>query len=144
MKSSIGTDVAFEDLTLLQDMITYKNFAQTIAKRAFKKIANLECFLSEETVVFALFSDNSELTNKKKKKKVRKKHLATGLDNFRRGIRVVRAITIDHATELHDMIRPEKLLFDQNRYYSQTSVFERFGSRPNRFSNNKFEFRLRT
>ena len=28
--------------------------------------------------------------------------------------------------------------------YSQTSVFERFGSRPNRFSNNEFEFRLRT
>ena len=28
--------------------------------------------------------------------------------------------------------------------YSQTSVFERFGSRPNRFSNNNFEFRFRT
>ena len=28
--------------------------------------------------------------------------------------------------------------------YTQTSVFERFGSRPNRFSNNKFEFRLQT
>ena len=48
-------------------MITYKSFALTIAERAFKEFAKLECFLNEETVVFALFSDYSELTNKKKK-----------------------------------------------------------------------------
>ena len=63
MKSSVGTDVAFENLTFLQDMITYKNFAQTIAESGFKKLANFECFLNEETVVFAMFSDYSELTN---------------------------------------------------------------------------------
>ena len=47
-------------------MITNKNFAPTIAERAFKELAKRGCFLSEETVVFALFSDYSELTNKKK------------------------------------------------------------------------------
>ena len=67
LKSSVGTDAAFEGLTFLQDMITYKNFAPTIAERAFKELAKLECFLSEETVVLALFSDYSELTNKQKK-----------------------------------------------------------------------------
>ena len=65
LKPSVGTDAAFEDLTFLQDMITYKNFAPTFAERAFTELAKLECFLNEETVVFALFSDYSELTNKK-------------------------------------------------------------------------------
>ena len=59
-------------------------------------------------MVFALFIDYSELTNKKKlMEKVYKKHLASNSDEFSRGIPVARAITIDHATELHDMIRPE-------------------------------------
>ena len=94
-------------------MITYKNFAPTISKRAFRELAKLECFLSEETVVFALFSDYFESTNKNRKliKKVYKKHLAPRLDEFSRGIPVARATTIDHATELHDMIRPESWLF---------------------------------
>ena len=56
-------------------MITYKNFAPTFAERAFRELAKLECFLSEEAVVFALFSDYSELTNKKKKKKINGKGL---------------------------------------------------------------------
>ena len=47
-------------------MITYKNFAPTIAEKAFIELAKLECFLNDETVVFALFSDYSELTNEKK------------------------------------------------------------------------------
>ena len=68
LKPSVGTDAAFENLTFLQDMITCKNFPSTIAERTFKELAKLECFLSEETVVSALFSDYSELTNKKKKK----------------------------------------------------------------------------
>ena len=78
-------------------MITYKNFAPTIAERAFKELAKRECFLSEETVVFALFSDYSELTNKKKKlmEKVYEKRFAPRLDEFSRGILVARAITID-------------------------------------------------
>ena len=93
-------------------MTTYKNFAQRIAEKAFKAIANLECFLSEETVVFAMFSDYSKLTNKNRKliEKVYKKHLAARLNEFRGGLLVARAITIDHATELHDMIRPESWL----------------------------------
>ena len=69
MKSSVGTDVAFENLTFLQDLITYKNFARTIAERAFKKLANLKCFLSEETVVFAIFSDNSRVQKQKQNRK---------------------------------------------------------------------------
>ena len=48
-------------------MITHKNFAPTFAERAFKELTKLECFLSEETVVFALFGNYSELTNKQKK-----------------------------------------------------------------------------
>ena len=67
LKPCVGTDTALEDFTFLQDMIAYKNFAPTFAERAFKELAKLECFLSEETVVFALYSDYSELTNKKKK-----------------------------------------------------------------------------
>ena len=66
-------------------------------------------------MVFAWFSDYSELTNKNRKlmKKVYKKHLAACSDDFHRGISVARAITIDHATEIHDMIRPELwLLFN--------------------------------
>ena len=47
-------------------MITNKNFAPTFAERTFKELAKLESFLSEETVVFAMFSDYSELTKKKK------------------------------------------------------------------------------
>ena len=96
-------------------MITYKNFAPTIAKRAFKELAKLECFLSEETMVFVLFGDYFELTNKKRKlmEKVYKKHLAPRSDEFSRAIPVARAITIDHATELHDMIRPESWLLFQ-------------------------------
>ena len=96
-------------------MITYKNFALTIAERAFKELAKLQCFLGEETVVFAMFSDYSELTNKKRKlmEKVCKKHIAAHLDEFHRGIFVARAIMIDHATELHDMIRPESWLLFQ-------------------------------
>ena len=63
-------------------------------------------------MVFALFSDYSKLTKKQNKltKKVYKKHLAPLSDEFSRGIPVARAITIDHATELHDMIRPESWL----------------------------------
>ena len=57
----------FEDLTFLQDIITYKKLCFNNAERAFKELAKLECFLSEETVGFALFSNYSELTNKKKK-----------------------------------------------------------------------------
>ena len=68
LKPSVGTDAAFKDLTFLQNMITYKNFAPTFAERTFKEHAKLKCFLSEETVVFALFNDYSELANKKKKK----------------------------------------------------------------------------
>ena len=96
-------------------MITYKNFAPTIAERAFKELAKRECFLSEETVVFALFSDYSELTNKKRKliEKVYEKYLAPRSDKFSRDIPVARAITIDHATALHDMIRPESWLLFQ-------------------------------
>ena len=96
-------------------MITYKNFAPIIAGRAFKELAKRECFLSEETVVFALFSDYSELTNKKRKlaEKVYEKHLASRSDEFSRGILVARAITIEHATELHDMIRHESWLLFQ-------------------------------
>ena len=60
LKPSVGTDAAFEDLTFLQVMITYKNFAPTFAEKAFKELAKLECFLREETVVFALFSDYFE------------------------------------------------------------------------------------
>ena len=91
MKSSVKTDVAFEDFTFQQDMITYKNFPQTIAERAFKKLANLECFLSEETVFFGIFCDYSKLTNKNRKLiKVYKKHLAACLDEFRRGLPVAR------------------------------------------------------
>ena len=67
LKPSTGTVAAFEDLMFSQNMITYQNFAPTIAERTFKELAKLKCFLSEETVVFALFSDYSELTNKKKK-----------------------------------------------------------------------------
>ena len=111
LKPSVGTDAAFKDLTFLQNMITYKNFAPTFAERTFKERAKLKCFLSEETVVFALFNDYSELANKKKRKlmeKVYKKHLASRSDYFSRGIPdCSRAITIDHATELYDIIRPE-------------------------------------
>ena len=40
--------------------------------------------------------------------KVYKKHLVPRSDGFRRGVpSCSRAITIDHATELHNMIRPE-------------------------------------
>ena len=101
-------------------MITYKNFAPTIAERAFKELAKFECFLSEETEVFALFSDYCELTNKKRKLmgKIYKKHLALCLDEFCRGIPVARAITIDHATELHDTIRPESWCVDCYRKLS--------------------------
>ena len=111
---SVGTDAAFEDLTFLQNMIMYKNFAPTFAERTFKELAKLKCLLNEETVVFALFSNYSEFTNKKKRKlmdEVDKKLLVPCSDEFRRGIPgCSRAITIDHATELHDMIRPESWL----------------------------------
>ena len=71
-------------------MITYKNFAPTMAERAFKEFAKRECFLSEESVVFALFSDCFELTNRKRKlmEKVYEKHLAPRSDEFSRGILV--------------------------------------------------------
>ena len=96
-------------------MITHKHFALTIAQRAFKELAKLKCFLSEEAVVFALFRDYFELTNKKIKlmKKVYKKHLALCSDEFSQSIPVTRALTIDHATELYDMIRPESWLLFQ-------------------------------
>ena len=93
-------------MLLLKMISSYKNFAPTIAESAFKELANIECFLREETVVFAIFSDYSELRNKNRKlmEKVCRKHLAGGSDEFRRGIPVARAITIDHATELNDVI----------------------------------------
>ena len=56
-------------------MIKYKNFAPTFTERAFKELAKLECFLSEKTVDFVLFSNYSELTNKKTKKKINGKGL---------------------------------------------------------------------
>ena len=67
LKPRVGKDAALEDLTFLQNMITHKNFAPTIAEKTFKELAKLKCFLSEETVVFALFCDYSELTKKTKK-----------------------------------------------------------------------------
>ena len=131
LKSSDGTDVACEDLTFLPDMITCKNFAPVIAKTAFQEFAKLECFWSEETVVFALFSDYSELTNKKRKlkEKIYKKYLVPRSDKFSRGIPVAKAITIDHATELHDMIRPESWLLFQpiNVHYSGSAVLPSCG-----------------
>ena len=51
-----------------------------------------------------MFSDYSELTNKNRKEKVYKKNLAADLNEVCRGVTVARAITIDHATELNDMI----------------------------------------
>ena len=119
LKSSVGADAAFEDLTFdltfLQYRITYKLFALTIAERAFKELAKLECFLSEEAVVFASFDDYSELTNKKVifMEKIYKKHLAPRSDEFSQGIPDARAITIDHGTEFHDIIRPESWLLFQ-------------------------------
>ena len=63
-------------------------------------------------MVFVKFRDYSELTNKNRKlmEKVYKNHLAARSDEFCRDIPVARSITIDHATELHDMIRPESWL----------------------------------
>ena len=84
-------------------MITYKNFAPTIAERAFKELAKRECFLSGETVIFALFSDYSELTNKKKKinGKSYEKYLVPRSDEFSLGMLVARAITIDQIMQLN-------------------------------------------
>ena len=61
-----------------------------MAERGFKEFAKRECFLSEESVVFALFSDCFELTNRKRKlmEKVYEKHLAPRSDEFSRGILV--------------------------------------------------------
>ena len=108
-------------------MITYRNFTPTYAERAFKKLAKVKCFLSEETVVFALFSDYSKLTNKRKLiENVYKKYFAPCSDEFRRGIpSCSRAITIDRATELHDMIRPESWLLLQ---LVNVNVAEWFGA----------------
>ena len=96
-------------------MITYQNFAPTIAEKAFNELAKLECFLGEETVVFALFSDYSELINQKRKlmEKVYEKYFAPRSQEFSRGILVARTITIDHATKLHYMIRQESWLLFQ-------------------------------
>ena len=58
--------------------------------------------------------------------KVYKKHLAPHSDEFRRGIPgCSRAITIDHATEFHDMIRPESWLLLQ---LLNVNVAEWFGA----------------
>ena len=58
--------------------------------------------------------------------KVYKKHLASRSDYFSRGIPdCSRAITIDHATELHGMIRPESWLLLQ---LLNVNVAEWFGA----------------
>ena len=107
LKPSVGTDAAFKDLTFLQNMITYKTLLKQLLKEHSKSLRNSNVS-GVKKLVFALFSDYSELTNKNKKKlmeKVYRKQFASRSDEFRRGIPgCSRAITIDHATELHDMI----------------------------------------
>ena len=96
-----------QDLAFLPNMLTYKKLVPEIVEATFKKLLKHKWYLSEETVVFASFSDNPEMiTTRKEKFAKRLCGAPSHPEEFHRGILVTRAIHKDHTTDLHEMIGP--------------------------------------
>jgi len=105
LKCSVGSDAAINDLQLIHQMLLFKTIDNPIAEAAIKKLQKHCWYLVEETVVYALFSDNPTMTNEKKTFLARHLLSIPQPQQFRRGIPTgIKTITTN--TALTDLMGP--------------------------------------
>ena len=106
LKCNIGMDAPINDLNFLHDMLRYKNEDLTVADTAFNKFSSHQCYLTQETVAFSLFSQHPLLTNEMKESMAFQLLLILPPDEFRREIPVFKR-NIDRCSKLFDFIGPK-------------------------------------
>jgi len=87
-------------------MISYKETNAEVAEAAFKKLLSHRWYLTEETVTFCFFSDNSLVSNKIKVSMALQLLSTTVPDEFRCRIPIFRG-TVDEQTQLLDFVGSE-------------------------------------
>ena len=107
LKSSVGTDVAVQNLLFLQNMLAYKSLGPEIAEARFNMLLKHKWYISEKTVVFTLFSDYPEMTATRNEEFVKRLRGTPDPEEFRRDKPVTRAVHLNYTTELHKTIGPE-------------------------------------
>ena len=105
LKSSIGSEAPVNDLLFLHDMKKYSFYDSQVAGASFKKLHKHHWYLNEETAVFALFSDHSDMTNEMKKRIATKLLETPRPSQFRRGVPFLRC-PISESTTIADLIGP--------------------------------------
>ena len=105
LQASSGVDAPINDLKLFHDMIDYKAFDKQVAEAALKKLTNHRWYLTEELVVFALFSDNPVMTEDSKRRMADRLLSCPRPEEFRLGRSIFKDILRE--TLLHDLIGPE-------------------------------------
>ena len=66
LKSSIATEAAINDLNFSQNMLQYKAYDENVGQAAFQKLLKHIWYLTEENMIFTLFSCNEASSNKTK------------------------------------------------------------------------------
>jgi len=99
-------DASVNDLECLKNLINYKETDAEVAEAAFKKLLSHRWYLTEETVAFCFFSDNSLVSIKIKESMALRLLSTTVPDKFRCRIPVFKG-TVDEQTQLLDFVGPE-------------------------------------
>ena len=109
MTAPLAADAPLHDLTLMHDMIKYRELDSDIANAILCKMANHKWYLTQEIVPFSLFS--SRVPNKLKHDIALKILSVERPEGFRRGKPVFPEI--NNNTTLADLVGPESyFLFD--------------------------------
>ena len=106
LKCSIGLDAPMNDLTFLQDMISYKEEDPAVADAAFNKLSSHQWYLTEEIVAFSFFSQHSSLTNEIRESMALRVLSIVPPQKYRRGVPLFKR-NIDKHSQLLDFIGPE-------------------------------------
>ena len=106
LKCSIGLDAPMNDLTFLQDMISYKEEDPAVADAAFNKLSSHQWYLTEEIVAFSFFSQHSSLTNEIRESMALRLLSIVPPQKYRRGVPLFKR-NIDKHSQLLDFIGPE-------------------------------------
>ena len=106
LKCSIGLDAPMNDLTFLQDMISYKEEDPAVADAAFNKLSSHQWYLTKEIVAFSFFSQHSSLTNEIRESMALRLLSIVPPQKYRRGVPLFKR-NIDKHSQLLDFIGPE-------------------------------------
>ena len=105
LKASTGADARMNDLQFFHDMLRYRSIDKEVADVALNKLQNHRWYLTEEVVLFVLFSKNPLATNSMKED-IASRLLSTPVpEQFRLGKPVFR--NVDQSTSLVDLIGPD-------------------------------------